>query len=324
MDLSITNIRRNSEETLVQELPENTEGYDVDTFNRAEDISQDLRSRRDDDILSFISDTATTMMGGDLFNHLAESYRFIRRLSVVCSFLHPDATVLNNGRPLLQTSTSVLSVFKKNSLFMDIHKVQADNQKTEFCKAYFRVLSNNLSCYILYLNLSEGLKTLVIMNNGIKPSNDFIWMDTKCRVTGVTGTTSTFAHGSIKLYVMRPSSPSLVDRIRLDERETLIKNFKIEIDGANELCDAVRRQDKPKVNQVYSEGQTSFNFPFASFQEEKSVKVLSKYVKNGTIRIFEQFSEDISETNLVLICILLVLREQEMNKFKGNKGPLST
>ena len=80
------------------------------------------------------------------------------------------------GIPLLQTSTPMLSIFKINSPFMLIYKYNNSNEKSVFCKVYFRILTNNITCYILIFQLDNGeLKTVVLMNNGIRPSVDLLY-----------------------------------------------------------------------------------------------------------------------------------------------------
>lgn len=350
--------RTNSDETLVtqREYPsprqnQNTRQHEYDDnnyslYNRSGDLS-DLNSL-------FTSGSEETVTNNvKILGYPITSYTSVRELPIVSTFLQPGVLVFSSlksldiysqknlstektelyhlqglGIPLLQTSTPMLSIFKINSPFMLIYKYNKLNEKSVFCKVYFRILTNNITCYILIFQLDSGeLKTVVLMNNGIRPSVDLLYENTKIRITGVTGTTSTFANGFIQLYILQNSSPSLTDEMSVQNTvETInssIKNVKVNVNESNKLYNSLKFQKKATLTKLMNEGKTLINTPLATFVDngDEKFKGLNLF-KNGTIKIFETSNDNENNTNtLIMTSILLVLREQEFRKFRGNNKP---
>ena len=239
-----------------------------------------------------------------------------------------DTPNKNLGVPILLTSNPMLNLFMRNSPFLVIYKYNDKHEKSVFCKAYFRVLANNLTSNVLYFSLNDGsTKMVTLLINGISPSVDLILDSTKIRITGVTGTTSTFANGLIQLYIMKNSCPSLADGLNLhgqvDPANHSLKNIKVEVDSSNELYNSLVKQERPKLKRLVSEGENLFHLPFASFVDtgDRKLKGLS-VCQNGVLRLFStNDNPTVCDDTLILCCIILVLREQEFRKNKGNKKP---
>ncbi|CCE81791.1 Piso0_002463 [Millerozyma farinosa CBS 7064] len=238
-----------------------------------------------------------------------------------------DGTQGPDDLPLLQTSTSVLSIFKKNSPFMTIHSFVGRNQKETFCKVYFKILSKNLTCYILAFNLREGVQIVVLLNNGTSPCVDLEYEGTRLRVNGVTGTTSTFGNGLIRMFLLKDNVESLSDGLKVEgvmnDLSESIKNIKIQMSESNDLYNSLKRGDRSVSPRTLSESNYLVNLPLASFVDAGDEKIKgSNLFKNGTIRVFSQPIDSRSDvTSLVITSILLVLREQEIRKNKGNNKP---
>lgn len=287
-----------------------------------------------------------------IFGSPVGSYRVIREFPIVSPLLQLDVLVfpsnkslevyarkdmsdeernaLNEeglGVPLLETSTSVLSIFKKHAPYMEIYKYKTLHQKEVFCKVYFKLLDNNLTCFFLIFKLSDdSCETVILMNNGLKPSVDAIYHNSKVRVLGVTGTASTFASSNTRLFVMERSSPSLADDVDIENLPNDIaapfKNVKVKIRETNKLYVSLKKSDRSVCNSLELVARHLVNIPFASFTDNGDHKLKGVYLKrNGTIRTFEALDKELNDTTLITVCILLVLREQEFRKNKGNKKP---
>ncbi|CUM45247.1 uncharacterized protein AC631_02524 [Debaryomyces fabryi] len=351
--------RTNSDETLVTQNQSNTVGQNQNPRqyeDRANSYDLYSRSGEISDLSSlFTSGSEETVTNNlKILGYPITSYTTVRELPIVSTFLQPGVLIFSSlksldiysqknlspeetklyhsqglGIPLLQTSTSMLSIFKINSPFLIIYKYNKANEKSVFCKVYFRILTNNVTCYILIFQLDNGeLKTVVLMNNGVKPSVDVVYENTKIRITGVTGTTSTFANGFMQLYILQNSSPSLCDDMTiqntLESINSSIKNVKVNVSDSNELYSSLKcHQRKATLTRLMNEGKALINTPLATFVDngDEKFKGLNLF-KNGTIKIFETTNDNENNNNmLIMTSILLVLREQEFRKFRGNNKP---
>lgn len=348
--------RSNSDETLVTQHEYGSHNYDHNHPPERHDVDYSRHDRAGD--LSDLTSLLTTGSDETLTNNVKilgqpiSSYT-VRELPIVSTFLQPGVLIFPSlqsldvyteknlledetekyrsqglGVPLLQTSTPMLSIFKINSPLMVIYRYTHANQKSVFCKVYFRILTTNVTCYILIFRLDTGgLKTVVLMNNGIKPSVDFVYRSTKVRVTGVTGTTSTFANGLIQLYILQDPSPMLCDDMvvhnTLETINSSIKHVKVSVGEPNALYKALRFQKKATLTKLMNEGKALINTPLATFVDngDEKIKGLNLF-RNGTIKIFETANDGENNTDtLIITTILLVLREQEFRKIRGNNKP---
>ncbi|CAK7892982.1 hypothetical protein CAAN1_01S12596 [[Candida] anglica] len=240
------------------------------------------------------------------------------------------------AQPILYTSTSVWSIFKKNSPFMEIHQ-NISGIRHEFCKVYFRILATNLTCYILNFKFEgSGLtKTVILLNNNsCRPSVDFIYQGSKVRITGITGATSTFGTGFIKSFILDDDTPHLAHDLDINikggksdpiKEENLIKNMKISTSSGNQLANLlIGGKSNSVIFRNMMNGKNLINTPFATYLDNGDKRIMgTKLNRHGTIGCFEspESSKPISENSLVITCIILVLREQEYRKNKGNNKP---
>lgn len=318
-------------------------------------VSQYEQSVDMSDLNSLVTNTSEETMSHNtrIFNEHISSYSCVREFPIVSTFMHPGVLLFSSsksleaysqknlsaeqveanhsqglGIPILQTSTPVLNIFKKNSPFLIIYKFNSKHERVLFCKVYFKILANNITCYVMVFQLDDdSLKTVVLLNNGVKPSVDFTYESTKVRATGVTGTTSTFANGLIKLFIMKDTASMLCDDILIDNAlediNSPIKNFKMKMNKSSELYSSLVQQNRSTVGRIMGSAEPQVNIPFATFVDNGDEKIKGiNIVKNGTIKLFDTNNDtDVNNKTLMISSILLVLREQEFTKNKGNSKP---
>lgn len=344
--------RSNSEETLntLVATPYPTNPTNPTNNN---DFSNPTSFNQDDLISIFTSkseETLTNRPKFKIFNKPATSYIVLKQFPITSNFLNPGNQIFssinlkNSSNPLLSIQSVMLSFLKKNSPIMIIHKfinnsenIDVNNNddntiKQQFCKVYFKILSNNLTCYVLKFPTLK--KTLILLNNGLKSSIDLIWQNTKIRINGITGTSSTFGNGLIKIHLLTHDSPSLIDNIiDYDECEYTddVKNFKInfKLPEKNQLFNALLNQDKSKVNKLINQEKKLIVNPFAALIDVGNEKIngmkidaMTKILQSNVIDNNNNTNtNDITDDSLIIACILLILREQEIKKMRGNNKP---
>lgn len=230
--------------------------------------------------------------------------------------------------PILHISVPVLGIFKKNSPFMVIHRYGDRGAKYEYCKVYFKILEQNLSCYILVFASHSHDPIVMLNNNSCRPSVDLDLDDTKVRITGVSGATSTFGTGLIKTFLLSDTSPHLCDRLGVTfDRDNVIKTIKIATLKDNELGRLLvgNKSNSTRFRNLMLP-QYLIDVPFAKYIDLGDKRIGSMLVRHGSISCFDEkdFSggrDEISNTALIIVCINLVLREQELRKNKGNNKP---
>lgn len=308
--------RRHSEETLAT------------LVNEAHDSTLDDTS----DLVLVFSGRTLSSPDHVVFGHPIGSYTRLRDLPLVSNFMHPGVSLYRlveeagkkGAWPLLSLQLSFLAFLKKNSPIYVIHRWSGPTEKTEFCRIFFKVLSNNFTCFVLVFTLSEGsTRSLVLLNNGIRPSVDLLWENTKLRVSGLTGATSMYGNSLFKMHVMPENAPLLVDNMDFTTVAPARKKFtpSIKEGHTNALYSALLAQEKSLVAKLVNEGKPLVNVPVATYTESADTKVAGVRV-NGTLRIFDNSaSDELSPNTLVMCCVLLVLREQEISKMRGNNKP---
>lgn len=307
---------RRSEETISTLVSERNDG----------EVSGVQRRPDDSDIVSLFTTTSEETKINEpitIFHNPLSSYNVLKEMPVVSTFLHSGVYVfvsmeaLNNYQkesqransagdkrtvyPLLQTSTSVLSIFKINSPFIVIHRYNAQGEKVEYCKVYFKVRSSQISYYLMKFNIEGNIHTVTLMNNNShKPTVDLVHKETKLRISGISGTASTFGGaGDFKMHVLR-SEAKVLDSS--DDEES--------------LATAIEHQNRALI-QKYLNVPPLINIPIAHYIEDGGVRQRNKFNKIGTLRVFERGES--SDDTLMMVCIMLVMREQESRKNKGNK-----
>lgn len=271
-----------------------------------------------------LSDDTLADLSSQVFGIPLSGYSTIKEYQIVSTFLHPGVQLYASSLdiekgvpPVLSTQSSVFSVFKKNAPFMTICTVNAAHQPEEYCRVHFKNVAANLSCYILTFSDT----TVVVLNNGLRPAADIYYQNTKLRVVGSSGANSTFASGELKMYVLQPSCWSLTDGFLLSQPTPgSVKGIRLAFDSsANELCRALYDLKKHNHAKALSEARPLVSIPLVSYTDTGDEKIPGlKHTRNGYIKVFEPQGN--SQTK-VMLCIMLVLREQEMRKSKGGKRP---
>lgn len=328
---------------------------DNGSVNRGTDLATGSTSA--DDTVSLFTSTSTETLTNELFNHSINDFKLVR-LPLISSFLSSDVQVYKNVGllsrgsggsesdvavrgsganagtsadpgvgPLLSTSSSLLNFFKFNSPFLTINTFD-NNTKHEYCKSYYKVLTKNVLCYILIFHNKDYL---ILFNNELKPYVDFEWHNLKFRILGTTGTTSTFGNGLLKLYLVNKSYNTISDHILILVNNPQLSSpkdlsIKFPPPNQNELLDNVLNNNKSFVSHNLSNTSVLSTTPLATFTDDNSKH--KKHFINGYINLFDPLPhvEDptnphLSNNGLILLCVLLTLREQEVRKNKGNNKP---
>ncbi|RLV86451.1 hypothetical protein JA9_004574 [Meyerozyma sp. JA9] len=288
--------------------------------------SEDTVIPDNESVFTSLSDDTLADLSSQVFGLPLPSFSTIREFSIASSFLHPGVSVFRSiddarkgSSPMLCTQSSVFSVFKKNAPFMVICAYDDAGHSYEYCRVHFKNVANNLSCYILMFPHTS----VVVLNNGLRPAADVSYCDTKLRVLGSSGDNSTFASGELKMYVLQPNALSLTDGASLVQPTPgSIKGAKVGFSAsANGLCQALSESKKHLHAKLLSECRTLANIPLVTYTDTGDKKIAgSKHSLNGTVRMFHPPGDD-SEHSMVMLCVMLVLREQEMRKSKGGKRP---
>lgn len=346
--------RRLSQETLSTLVNDDTQGVQGAPPPAYEDID----ARTSSDLNSLITNDSdeTIYNSTKIFNTPISSFTKRREFPVVSHFMYPGAMVfksledlqqyksqLNDTagsssstpvHPILHTSVPVLGLFKKNSPFMVIYKYDSvTGTKVEYCKVYFKILDNKLTCYILVF--AKGMVSfenhfspvILLNNNSCKPSVDFEFQNTKVRITGVSGATSTFGKGLLKTLIMERSSPNLSDGLEVNfNNQNIIKTIKVNVSKENRLAQSLisNKFNHLTFSSLMNKGRQLVNVPFATYIDNGDKRIGSMLVRHCTINcldVGENNGDEISENTMILTCINLVLREQEYRKNKGNNKP---
>ncbi|KAK6460757.1 hypothetical protein DFJ63DRAFT_337509 [Scheffersomyces coipomensis] len=311
------------------------------------------------DLMSLYSDAATVInVPIEIMRRPLPQYKVVRQLPLISTFLHSGTMVFKSldsfnkyaelgstndqqvksdksterEYPLLQTFSSKLSLLKLNSPILTILKYKSSTEKYEFVKVYFKVLTNHINYYILKFFNDNGqvIDTIHLLNNNSnKPTVDFNFEHTNFRIVGITGTSSTFGtNGLIKLYVMKNDEVLLCNDkdIEINDKDQVKFNRKRR-DSMDEAIDEsslyslIESQDKLKISKYIDSQTPLINIPMSQYLDEGNIKMEKHFIKNGTIKIFDYDTNEISDENIKLVCILLVLREQEYRKYKSNNKP---
>lgn len=257
-----------------------------------------------------------------LFGTRIAAYTRIRELPVLAGNLKSElACYLSTGAikegksPILTVHSNKFHFLARNAPLLTICRNGA-----EFCKVYFKIIANNLTCYVLIFDQGEKL---FLFNNAIKPCLDTVYKGTKIRIIGASGAASTYGNGHIKAFALSDRSPVLCDGLVPPEDGATIKDVKIKFLEESPLYHAVTKQRKSQVSQILALAEPLVNYPVASFLDHGKQKVDGVKL-DGAIRIFEANvgdEDDISRDTLVITAMMLVLTEQEVRKMRGNNKP---
>lgn len=327
---------RRSEETLSTLVSERNDA-ELENSHRPQ-------SRPDDsDIVSLFTTTSEETKINEpitIFGLPLSTYNVLREMPIVSTFLHSGVCVFesieafqqyNNEtqkantagekrsvNPLLQVSSSVLGMFKIKSPFITIHRYTPQGEKVEYCKVYFKVKSSQVSYYLMRFIVDGHTHTLTLMNNNShKPSVDLVHKQTKLRISGISGTTSTFGGaGDFKMHVLRPESKILEENPSRGALNSTERSSNLH-EHEESLFSAIEHQNRALI-QKYLSVPPLINIPIAHYIEDGAVRQRNKFNRIGTVRVFDR-GETGGDDTLMLVCIMLVMREQESRKNKGSK-----
>ncbi|KAF3994199.1 hypothetical protein FT663_00169 [Candidozyma haemuli var. vulneris] len=276
----------------------------------------------DSSIWSAVSEETYSIGSLPLFGTRISAYTRIRELPILAGTLKSElacylstSVVKEGGPPLLTVHSNKFHFLARNAPLLTICRDGSD-----FCKVYFKIISNNLTCYVFMFD--EGEK-LFLFNNAIKPSSDMIYKGTRMRIFGASGAASTYGNGHIKAFALSDNSPVLADGLIPPDSAATIKDVKIKFSEHSPLYDAVTKQRKTQVSQILASGEPLVNYPVASFLDHGKQKVDGVKL-DGAIRIFEANNgedSEVSRDTLILTTVMLVLTEQEVRKMRGNNKP---
>lgn len=257
-----------------------------------------------------------------LFSSRILAYTRVRELPVFAGSLKLElscylltSAVQKGEAPLLTLHSNKFHFLARNAPLLTICRDGSD-----FCKVYFKIISNNLTCYVFMFEKGEKL---FLFNNALKPCLDMVYKGTKVRIYGASGAASTYGNGHIKAFALLENSPILADEMIMPDSDATIKDVKIRFSEQSPLYNAVTKQRKSQVSLILASGKPLVNCPVASFLDLGKQKVDGIRL-DGAFRIFEvnEGNEtEVSHDTLVLAAIMMVLTEQEVRKMRGNNKP---
>lgn len=288
-----------------------------------------LLTSDNDDATSLFSLETLSVAAFPVFGKPLLTYSRIRTLPLVVGPIKMDiqlflsvAAMKNGDGPLFSVQLNMLRFFKKNAPLLTIY-IHRDGTKSEFAKVYFKILRNNLTSYVIMF--TDGKKA-ILYNNALKPHTDAMYKNTKLRMVGISSA-SAFSNSSLRLFVLKPESPTLVDGLPLSSLDAAqsIKDVDLSKNDPTPLFDAVVQQNRTKVLKLLGASNVVVNVPLVSFTDQGDTKIEGVRVA-GLVRLFES-TIDSGETepspdSLVLITMLMTLLEQETRKLRGSNKPL--
>lgn len=291
-------------------------------------LSTLLTSDHDDAVSLFSLDTLSAA-SFPVFGKPLLSYTRIRVLPLVVGQIKLDiqlflsVSALKNGDgPLFSVQLNMLRFFKKSAPLLTIY-IHRGVSKSEFAKVYFKIIRNNLTCYVILFTNGEKV---VIYNNALKPHSDVVYKNSKIRMAG-TSSASAFSNGSLRLYVLNPESNLLVDGLDLSslQQARSIKDVDLSKNALTPLFDAVVQQNRAKVLKLLRAANVVVDVPLVSFTDQGDTKIEGVRVA-GLVRLFESTIDsdeaEPSQDSLTLMTMMITLIEQEMRKMRGSNKPL--
>lgn len=314
------------------------------TFNSVDSTSMIPRSESEESLLTLFSATSPAEMDNasifseetvsaaltPIFGRKLLSYTRIRAMTLVMGQIKLDLRLYSSPKalkddepPMLTIQLNKLHFLKKNAPLLTTY-YHNGIEKVEFSKVYFKILLNNLTCYVM---MFLGGEKLVLFNDALKPHADAIYKGTKLRVFGASGASSTFGNRLIRLFLLNNLSPTLADGIDLEKVDSASSIKEMDLTGicSNPLYEAVTRQKRSELLQLLSQATPLVNIPYASYVDSGDEKLEGAKV-TGTLRLFESVSESedegISPTSLIMANMMMFLIEQELRKMLGTSKPL--
>lgn len=268
-------------------------------------------------LLTFSSDETAVLPTIEIFNRPISTYNQVKEFQIVSGYLQQGISIFKSKEhlnqylldqqsvvPYLQLNTSWQSIFKINSPIITLYKFSPHKQI--FCQVYNKVISNWISYYRIKFNDDSLSDIYLLNNNSYNPTVDLEIENTKFRINGIKGNASMFGNNTfIKLYLMKPQSELLTNDLEVVNGKLIL---------SNKLATLINKQDRQQIQNLINLDLPAINLPISTFIESND-KLCGKFHRNGIIKMF---SNDDENYELILISILLILREQENKKYKGN------
>lgn len=263
-----------------------------------------------------------------VFGRKLLSYTRIREMPLVVGLVKLDLRLysslnsLKNGEPPMFTiQLNKLHFLKKNAPLLTTY-YHNGSHKVEFSKVYFKILLNNLTCYVMMFLSGENL---ILFNDALKPHADAIFKGTKMRVFGASGASSTFGNRLIRLFLLEDLSPTLADGLDSEKLDaaTCIKEVDLTGISSNPLYEAVTKQHRSDVLKLLSQAKPLVGIPYASYVDNGEIR--DGVRATGSVRLFESVAESedgFSPTSLIMANLMMLLIEQELRKMLGTRKPL--
>ncbi|KAI3404203.2 hypothetical protein KGF56_002964 [Candida oxycetoniae] len=244
----------------------------------------------------------------------------------------PPPSSVTTMRPLLSRNSKLFNnLFSINSPFLIIENYNQEGKRQTFCRVDFKIHSNQITYYILHFPTLAHRDVYLLNNNSYSPSVDFELSGTHMRcVGGVSGTSTAFAsrNSTIKIYVMQSSLGLLTNNMKLHDP----KKKTIDL-SENKLAGLIQKQDRKGIDgeMRLAWSKRLINSPLACSVDLGDVKMKldnedkhGSFIKRGVIKSWDYINSDqgtgiVSEEISIIACILMVLREQESRKYKGDK-----
>ncbi|KAI5956829.1 hypothetical protein KGF54_000447 [Candida jiufengensis] len=304
---------------------------DIEDEEQDEDTSSDFNSL-------YSQDTLITPQISIFNNRSLSDFRYYKEIPITSptklqsniNLYKSQSSIFDNSYPILTKSSKIFNILKISS-FMEIENFNTQtNKKQIFCKIEFKIYSNHLTYYILkFPTLNQTI--YLLNNNSNTPSVDFKIQQGHFRITGITGTSSATrsSNQNISIHLMDPSNTEnlLTHNLNTDSRGKLQIN--------NKLSNLIQCQKRKEINEIMKSSKKLLNFPIAQYIDSNDIKLRpiessedSKHtqscIQHGYLKMYDHLSNEdfVSDEMLMICCILLVLREQELKKYKGDKNPV--
>ncbi|KAI5963050.1 uncharacterized protein KGF55_002842 [Candida pseudojiufengensis] len=312
------------------------EAYDNDEREFEEQNHEDLNFN---DLNSLISqDTLITPQIIIFNNRTIQDFRYFKEIPLITSnkiqsnlmlYKSNESAIEHPNLPILIKSNKLLNFLKLgSSSFLEIFNLNSVTlQKQIFCKIDYKIFSNHLTYYILKFPQLQDKVIYLINNNSNYPSIDFKINNNHFRIfINNSSTTTTSNNFKISLFLMDSR----------DEENLLTHNLSVDSKGKlkinNKLSNLIQLQKRKEIKQIIQSSKKLINLPIAQYinltKEDLKMKSANDeqncYKKHGIIKIFDYLNYDngVSDEMLIICCILLVLREQEIKKYKGDNFPI--
>ena len=225
---------------------------------------------------------------------------------------------LGLAMPVLQMNIPMMAAFKRNYPTIVFNRIlpstneSQDVQKVPFCQVFTKFLRRtHTTRFILHIT-PNGVQDdpenfrVVMFTSAYGSFTDCRFKKTKMRWVGTTPAIASRGSGFFKLVVLNDSVPSLIDGIRDDD-----VNPQPSMEFLRSTTRIVTSSDMPPVTRFSDKSSTTL--PWKGLLQLGDVKLVEVFSRSDTNSCL-----DVADSSLVLTCMALVLRDQEVRKNKGN------